>query len=605
MNEILGAYNSQASSQVKSNAFSLQNGRVLHISVHKLVGEGMAEVSSSGRKFIAKLDAPLEAGGHYWVRVHQNEDALSLSVIQKSSGEQNSKHVAQALIHQLHNQPADKVLINAVTQFINNKIPVTKELLHFASEHINTGNLKNRLPVLINMLKAHQPLSEKVLLSMEAGKGPETFSKLLNLLKDRLLASGSGKETLEIIKKIQDPLQSQTSKHMAVRAMENALNTSEPFSKRLGNFELLKSLGILPKGITFQGMQEGMKSSFSKGLLESGTTAKQLYTLLSTMKNITVQNDSKGHTSILEMNQIFSELAPEVSKRGPANSKSIEQVMKLIFEHSTVKGGTFLKVGGDLIDLMSSSRKQQLESSYSNLLSKWDAQLPLSNEGKIFNMLRADIDADLMTLLKGEDLGQALKTLIRRFGFNLESQLNSQPQIAAASTTLKERLTQLITHHSSTEISELAEKLVLKMNHTALVSWEQSSIMNIMHHFPLYLFGRHTDITVQWMGREKEKGKIDSDHCRILFYLQLGNLKETLVDMHVQNRIISLSIWNEHQIVNHYSQSLIPELKESLQRMNYQLSSVKIKKPENQDSISRKKMMDMQNVSYTGVDLKI
>jgi hypothetical protein len=605
MNEILGAYNSQASSQVKGKAFSLQNGRVLHISVHKLVGERMAEVSSSGQKFIAKLDAPLEAGGHYWVRVHQNEGALSLSVIQKSSGEKNSKQVAQALIQQLHNQPADKVLLNVVTQFINNKIPVTKELLQFASEHINTGNLKKRLPVLINMLKAHQPLSEKVLLSMEAGKGPETFSKLLNLLKDRLLASGSGQETLDIIKKIQDPLQSQTSKYMAVKAMGNALNPSEPFSKRLGNLELLKSLGILSKDITFQGMQEGMKSSFSKGLLESGTTATQLHTLMSTLKNIIVQNESKGHTPLREMNQIFSALAPEVSKGGAANIKSIEQVMNLIFERSTVKEGTFLKIGGDLIDLMSSARKQQLERYYSNLLSKWDAQLPLSNEGKIFNMLRADIDADLMALLKGEDLGQALKTLIRSFGFNLESQLNSQPQIAAASTTLKERLTQLIRHHSSAEIRELAEKLVLKMNHTALVSWEQSSIMNIVQQFPLYLFGRHTDITVQWMGREKEKGKIDSDHCRILFYLQLGNLKETLVDMHVQNRIISLSIWNEHQSVNNYSQSLIPELKESLQRMNYQLSSVKIKKPENQDSISQKKMLDMQNVSYTGVDLKI
>jgi hypothetical protein len=605
MNEILGAYNSQASSQVKSKAFSLQNGRVLHISVHKLVGEGMAEVSSAGQKFIAKLDAPLEAGGHYWVRVNQKEGALSLNVIQKSSGEKNSKHVAQALIQQLHNQPADKVLLNVVTQFINNKIPVTKELLQFASEHINPGNLKERLPVLINMLKAHQPLSEKVLLSMEAGKGPETFSKLLNLLKDRLLASGSGQETLAIIKKIQDPLQSQTSKYMAVKAMENALNPSEPFSKRLGNLELLKSLGIIPKDITFQGMQEGMKSSFSKGLLESGTTAKQLHTLLSTLKNMIVQNGSKGHTPLLDMNQIFSALAPEVSKGGAANIKIIEQVMNLIFERSTVKGGTFLKIGGDLIDLMSRSRKQQLERYYSNLLSKWDAQLPLSNEGKIFNMLRADIDTDLMALLKGEDLGQALKNLIWRFGFNLESQLHSQPQIAVAATTLKERLTQLIRHHSNAEIRELAEKLVLKMNHTALVSWEQSSIMNIVQQFPLYLFGRHTDITVQWMGREKEKGKIDSDHCRILFYLQLGNLKETLVDMHVQNRIISLSIWNEHQSVNNFSQSLIPELKESLQRMNYQLSSVKIKKPENHDSISRKKMLDMQNVSYTGVDLKI
>jgi hypothetical protein len=607
MNDIQGLYNSHTSTQVRNKPFSLQNGRVLHVTVHKLVGEGMAEVSASGQKFIAKLDIPLKAGNRYWVRVNQSESGISLSVIQQGSGEKNDKTIAQALIQQLHNKPVNKELINSVIQFINNKVPVTKELLQFASEHINAGNIKSRLPLLIELLKNQLPLSEKVLLSLEAGKGTETFSLLLSRLKGYLSESGSNQETLEIIKKIQDPLQFLHSKQIAVKAIENALNPSESFSTRLGNFELLKSLGIVSRDSTFYGMEKGLRNTFTNAILEGGPTVNQLKDILGNLLHSDGQQEKAGHSYIKEINNILSSTGNEFSKDGAANKSSIEQAVKLIFELSSInaKDGTFSKAGEGLIDLMSEHRKQNLEKNYSILLSKWDGNLPDSNESKIFRKLGANIDMESMYLLRGEDIGQAVKKIIRTLGFNLEFQLHSQPEIAAASTTLKDRLTQLSLHHHNQDIRDLAEKIVLKMNHTSLISWEQSSFMNIIQQFPLYLFGRQTDITVQWMGKEKEKGKIDSDHCRILFYLHLDNLKETLVDMQVQSRVISLSIWNELQAANELSQSFIPGLKEALQKIDYQLTSVKIKKPVHRDSISQEQMLDMHSIPHTGVDLKI
>jgi hypothetical protein len=606
MNDIQGLYNSQALSQERNKPFSLQNGRILHVSVHKHTGERMAEVSAPGQKFIAKLDAPLEVGNRYWVRVNQTESGLSLNVIQQGSGEKNNKNMVQALINQLHNQTANKVLVNTVIQLINYKVPITRELLQFASEHINAENSKRRLPLLIEMLRNHLPLSEKVLLSFEAGKGPETFSGLLNSLKSCLSTSGSSHEILDIIKKIQDPLQFLTSKKMAVKALENAMNPLEPFSTRMGHFELLKSLGIISSDSKIHGLQEGMKNTFSRLLLESGSSVNQLQNLLANLKNSIVQQGTARHAYI-KIDHITSSLGNEFGKDGTASKSSIDRVVKLIFELSPaiVKEGTFSKIGEGLIDLMSEQRKQHLERSYSILLSKWNSNLPNTNEGKIFHKLNANIETEMMSFLRGEDLGQAVKKIIQSFGFNLESQLHSNPQIAAASTTLKEKLIHLSMNHQSQDIRDLAEKIVLKMNHPAMVSWEQSSYMNIIQQFPLYLFGRQTDISVQWMGKEKEKGKIDSDHCRILFYLHLDNLKETLVDMQVQSRVISLSIWNELEEANKLAQLFIPALKESLGKMDYQLTSVKIKKPESKDSISQDRMLDMKGVPYTGVDLRI
>ena len=46
---------------------------------------------------------------------------------------------------------------------------------------------------------------------------------------------------------------------------------------------------------------------------------------------------------------------------------------------------------------------------------------------------------------------------------------------------------------------------------------------------------------LEWNGRMKENGKIDSEFARIMFYLQLDTLEETVVDMQVQNRIVTIT----------------------------------------------------------------
>jgi hypothetical protein len=603
MNDIQGAYNSQASSKMTSGPFALQNGRILHVTVGKLLGEGMAEVSAAGRKFIAKLDAPLEAGREYWMRVQQTEDVLSLNVIQRISGMKDSMEAAQALIRQFHYQTSDKTLLDSVSKLIDNDIPITSELMKFISEKVNGENANIRLPVLMHMLKARLPLSDKVLLSLEAGKGQETISGLLNRLKERLSALGGAHDTLELIKRIQNPLGSYFSKQMTVKAMVNALNQSEPFSVRHASYELLQSLGILPKGTSFQNMETALNHALSSSIQKNGATPKQILDLIGSMRDLLSHplNGARQH----DIDGVISALTKESGRGGKANKAMVDLALNTIHRHSPAlsKEGAMERIIGNLVDLIKGSDKQLLEKNYSAMLLKWEMSPSLSNEGKIFNMLNAGIEEGMMSTLKGKELGQVLKRMIQTLGLNFESQLHSQPD--ADFQPLKEKLIRLILQNPVPEVRELAEKLVHKLNHPALVSWEQSSVLNIIQQFPLYLFGRQTDITVQWTGREKEKGRIDSDHCRILFYLHLGNLNETLVDMNVQNRIISLTIWNENEGMNDLAQSYIPVLKESLQPMDYQLTSVKFKKVNDQDSISQKRIHEMQAITYSGVDLKI
>lgn len=48
---------------------------------------------------------------------------------------------------------------------------------------------------------------------------------------------------------------------------------------------------------------------------------------------------------------------------------------------------------------------------------------------------------------------------------------------------------------------------------------------------------------MEW--KNEKDGKIDSNYARILFYLNLEALKETVIDMQVQNRIVSIYVYNE------------------------------------------------------------
>ena len=84
----------------------------------------------------------------------------------------------------------------------------------------------------------------------------------------------------------------------------------------------------------------------------------------------------------------------------------------------------------------------------------------------------------------------------------------------------------------------------MRMNGPLLMSGENGVQHQLVMQVPLEFFGKRIDATLQWNGRMKEDGKIDPDFARILFYLDLHSLEKTIIDMQVQNRIVSVTVFN-------------------------------------------------------------
>ncbi|WP_461200415.1 hypothetical protein [Anoxybacillus sp. TBDG-1] len=172
--------------------------------------------------------------------------------------------------------------------------------------------------------------------------------------------------------------------------------------------------------------------------------------------------------------------------------------------------------------------------------------------------------------------------------------------------TMKQQDEWLVLLHTAAEeaTGELKGEITTlldRMKAYQLLSTNSNSLQHIFTQFPLLIGTHATDVTIQWRGKQRENGKMDPDYCRILFYLTMATLKETIVDVHIQQRIVHISIINDTPYVELYASALEPSLKEKLAEHGYTLSTVSVKLPMNK----RSERLLVEPFSYKGVDYRI
>lgn len=250
------------------------------------------------------------------------------------------------------------------------------------------------------------------------------------------------------------------------------------------------------------------------------------------------------------------------------------------------------------------------EESISALLVKIQSQLktePATETAVRFNFLMEQIFSKNIGI-EFNDVKETLQSIVKNIGFSYEretiSLLNDdRMDNGTKMDSIKSILLSLLKEEHSISVREASENVINKITGYQLLSQETGPIQNIVFQIPLSLTIGKTDLTMQWSGRKLDNGQIDPDFCRILFYLDLEHLKELIIDMHVQNRVITIRIFNEHKEIQPITEKLLPQLKAGLDEIRYQLSSLHVesapnKKDENQKVLSTKN-------TYFGVDVRI
>ncbi|WP_353047711.1 hypothetical protein [Exiguobacterium sp. s13] len=78
---------------------------------------------------------------------------------------------------------------------------------------------------------------------------------------------------------------------------------------------------------------------------------------------------------------------------------------------------------------------------------------------------------------------------------------------------------------------------------------------------------------VQFRLEAPKRDVIDSDHARIVLFLETPKFGETGIDVLIQKRYVSVRVFNERHDLSQYVSAYEPLLKESLNRVSFELSS--------------------------------
>lgn len=150
---------------------------------------------------------------------------------------------------------------------------------------------------------------------------------------------------------------------------------------------------------------------------------------------------------------------------------------------------------------------------------------------------------------------------------------------AAQSESLKSALLALAqASDTPPAIKETAQQLVHQITgQQLLLTPERNSSVftHVTMFIPLQDQNGGTTASVHIQTRRGKRGELDADNCRLLFNLSMTSLGDTLVDVNVTDKIVSLNIWNDHPAIAELIESSRNEIAERLQGTGYQLLSLR------------------------------
>jgi hypothetical protein len=143
-------------------------------------------------------------------------------------------------------------------------------------------------------------------------------------------------------------------------------------------------------------------------------------------------------------------------------------------------------------------------------------------------------------------------------------------------------------------------------------------------HITLFIPFRNSDgqqtAAVHIQSRRGGRGQLDASNCRLLFDLHMRRMGNTLLDVQVANRIVSLNVHNDHPAVPALLDAHKDEISTSLESVGYHLLSLKFspypapadfkdaaaEEASNPADASRASLKSLyQSKPYKGVDLRV
>ncbi|WP_342532269.1 hypothetical protein MKY80_04890 [Lysinibacillus sp. FSL R5-0849] len=606
---------------------ALKQGQVFHGTIKKLYPDQMAEIQVGNQKFIAKLEVPLKAGDAHFFQVTGTDPQAELKVV---SGPMTPTTSPSQQINQLlesMNLPKSAEMQQLLGHFMKAELPISKDQLLQAEMWLKAlpeGISKmDALQTIQKMIELKMPMTNEVFQALMSGQKTsgmaaimENFAQLL--AKDTALPEQLKQNLMQQVQAITKPFEVETGSVVLAKVLESLTNNAATTSEKMQALSILKESGIIPNQATLQNWSSMNEGKASQQMQQAGQVVQTILTtkpenaaqLIEQLKSWTTNQQFLTNDQKQQINQLidrFNQL-PVTKQTVDIFAKQMQDQLLKTFSQNT-SNHLFTQ------DIKGLSVKDHLLS-----LLKQEVASPLQNEAFMRNLVKNSIassqpliqqivtqaDALVQNSMDSKAMEHAMKTVLKNLGISYEATLgNKSADLQMIAHQLKPQLHTLLQETNMTpQLKEAAEMLMTRMNGMQLSSGENGHQHQLIMQVPLEFFGKRMDATLQWNGRMKDDGKIDANYARVLFYLQMASMQETVIDMQVQNRVVTVTVFNEHLEIQSIAEPLKAALKVGLAEKNYQLSGVFMKQFDKGQAVKNSPVVEQQE-EQSGVDIRV
>jgi hypothetical protein len=583
----------------------LKEGQIFSGKVMKLLPGQMAELAAFGQKMTAQIEVPLQAGERYFLQVASLERGVQLKVVLDNAPMQRIPEQAAILLEKLQ-LPVTKENVAFTALAIETGRPLSKDSIQLVSAWLSKAGLKDGMEALRFMFSRNLPVTENVFQALVSARSAESLTSRLEALQNTLVKLGDAPEATAAISRLLGESASAGKETIVQPADRNAravqlaaaLTTGSQNEKTAAIQTLQKALNI-PVSTSSADMPQQLAAIVKNGRTVVATPSAVGSMLpVQLIKEALVQLAVQPVTS--EATVAFKEaVSLSIPVRHPDRASIMQQVTQLT---------------GQLTKDVPAANKQI--ASLFQLASSIAATVPEQAAARMAMLVGADArpfeEFQVPIPVNGKDVAAALKDAFRLLGIDHEAVITSKNQPEAMQQNVKQEMLKLMSETIPAPIREAAEQIVGRLNAQHILSAESGPLQQLVMQVPVQFAAFQGDVTIKWSGKKKPDGKVDADYCRVLFYVDMPNLKNTVIDMQVQNRIIHLNIIADAapSSLKQMSMSTMNSLKESLEEQGYRLSGVQFKQPSEEEAARRHGTKPplariMDDEGYLGVDIRI
>lgn len=574
----------------QESSLILRDGQIVQGKINKIYPNNQAEVQIGSHRLVAEIKAPLEVGERYIFSVgSRNDSVIQLQVIGNQISGVKSDNIV-SLLAQLQIKIND-TSIQFAQSLINDRIPFSKrDLIQALNLLESLGSSREIQSLLKQMIAQKLPLEENILRALLAVNRQNLSESLTNVLQD--LHSLRPSQTVTNLQSL----------------IGNLVHSSHA-----------EQLASLPK----EQVQQLLSSlQLLRYLPTANEQEIELYT-----NRILQDVNSRNQTPFMLLNDLYSQIQ-RLSQEGNIlhlikHYQSISQGASQLLQQFQLSESTQLtteqfnllknSITTNLLPLLSPNEQQVvnslLHSNNQTNLQQLQTLLQSFQSQQFFSLL---IDSLMVNdeATKGNELLQQkfllhVQQLLQTLGTNNEAIVKQLPpqfentafQLSQVQQTIKSLLLQVLSEERVT--TENFQQLVHYINGLQLQTREENNLFQAYLQLPGAKLGLPDDLFIQFESRKTKDDQIDTEFCRILFFLNLHHLKETIIDMNIQKRVISLTIYNEFsERLPRQSESLRGMLNQGLERLDYRLSNIRFKPIQN-ELTNQPVKGDLENVHYT------